>query len=656
MKNNAKICLLALCLALGSSLPGSIVHADNSVSYSVNTFKDVANEVRQMRNQYKERQNYLRARKNLGEIDNTLQAIDDALANNVKIAADIRARKQEMEKRQQENRDWFAGSEGMLAARTPRLRELRAHAERMEYLEQEISACEAAIAERLRLAENYKQQIAALKSGIIGTSDRYAYGSASFKDQEEAVLKALKQIRYEESRLDEANAIKNKLLRGKSAADLVDDESIAKHNDAVWAGINVWQEKADRVNEDLQPYFALRRELYLIKDRVREAEELRQELENLDAWQKEVDAYNDELRQEGRAAEAGKLDVKRYLAHERYGRYLSRGMEYYSWKGDDGYDGHQLYLPVHYFQEHGYKEYGLSVAYVNTAADFGADSESLNGITNLFLHYGIRNANDRYSVKYILDSDLPIGDSKIGNNILSDDLVILTRLNEGINIRPRIEITRQDGDENLWLAALSYNIKGSYHYSKERPGASVDPGDTLWGRLRWTHAEKKYQLRLGMEAFLHGKTSVTGDEDTADYKEGREMHYKVTYNRRLSKASELMGYFWLRVNAATTYDDDNVDSGSDVRYYGLEYKYSLDESRAWYVRNNNMLSTGDYYDPMSDAGISGRDKHTLGIGYEINLREKGIFTVEANYYRMREKRPRREYRGTEFAVWYSQPI
>lgn len=648
MNHKHRIYTLSFCLALGVIFNNNVAYCENSVNY----FKEVADEARQIRNQYTSRQEYLRIKQYFEDVKNRIQSINEATENNKKVAADINKKRDEVLLQQQENKNWFAQNEQFIANRVPRLQTLNEHSERMKYLNQEILDCESVINENLREVDNYTQHINTLKAGLINKRERYVEGSASFEEKKRAVLKALEFIKYEEGRLDEADVIKNNLLRPDNTIDAVYQDSINKHNDALWQEINIWQSEIDQTNEILQQYYDLRRDLYTIRDHVRLEDDLQKELDSLATWKNDLEQYNIDLKNQLEEAEKGKQTIEKYLAYQYFGHYISAAMEYYSWKGDAD-KGHQLYMPVTYFWEHGYKEYGVSVAYVNTSADFGNESESMTGLTDVSLHYGVRNANDRYTVKYTMDVDLPIGESKIGDNPLSDDFVPITRLNEGLNVRPGVEIMRRDGDENVWQAIFGYTFKGDYDYTKTDPGASVNPGDALDGKLRWTHAEKDYQMRFAIEGFLNGKTR--GNRITS-YTEGTETLYKAMYNRRLNKASELMGYFWLRDNGSNSYDNGVKGNGSTVRYYGLEYKYSVDENRAWYIRNNNMLSTGNYYDPINKDEINGREKHTLGVGYEINMQKRGRLAFGVNYYWLNNKNPHNSYKGTEFLAWFSKSI
>lgn len=654
MDNKYKIYLLFLlflCSSVVNLVNSGIAYCENSIA----TFKDVADEAEQLRNQYKERQDYLQEKQYLEDLKSSISSINEALKNNIREEADVSRKINELWLRQRENRSWFVQNRGLVDFRVPLLQTMSERSECIEYLDKEIANCEAFIAEREQQVEYYNQQIEIFQSEIVGGEENNDYGSASFEKEKQAVLKALDYVKYDENRLEEADIIKYKLLKGENAASEIDREQIIRHNEELWNKIDFCQSKADKHNEVLQEHYLLQRDLYLIRERVEAEYDLRQELEDLRSWKKELEKYNNELKNEIKESEAEQQRIEQYLSHKRYGRYLSKGVEYYSWRAEDGSDGHQLYMSADYFQEHGYSEYGLSFSYVNTSATYGAVGEKLNGLTDASVHYGVKNANDRYTVKYTVDIDVPIGDSRTGSIPLSDDLVPVTRLSEGLNVRPGIEVTRRDGDENIWHAAVGYNIKGGYNYSKENSEASVNPGDAIEGKLSWSHAEKNYQLRLAVETFFNSKTK----EDNLSYREGTEVLYKAMYNRRLSEASELMGYYWLRSNGANKYYDSSFAGGgssSNVRYYGLEYKYFVNENRSWFIRNNNMLSTGNYYDPISNENIDGREKHTLGIGYEINMQEQGTLTIDANYYWLRDKNPYKKYKGMELAVWFTRNI
>ena len=202
---------------------------------------------------------------------------------------------------------------------------------------------------------------------------------------------------------------------------------------------------------------------------------------------------------------------------------------------------------------------------------------------------------------------------------------------------------------------MGYNFKGDFHYSKENPTFSVAPGDALDGYLNWTHAEDDHQMRFGVEGIFNGKSNENGTR----YREGEQRLYKAMYNKCLNEKSDVMAYFWVRENGSNTYYTPPFSSGggkSRVRYYGLEYKFKLDENRAWFIRNNNMLSTGTYNDVLTGETINGRKKHTLGVGYKIKLASDETLSLNADYFCMKDKDTGKDYDGAEFMVFYNRSI
>ena len=112
-----------------------------------------------------------------------------------------------------------------------------------------------------------------------------------------------------------------------------------------------------------------------------------------------------------------------------------------------------------------------------------------------------------------------------------------------------------------------------------------------------------------------------------------------------------MGYYWLRFRDAADYKYPEIkDSSSTIHYYGLEYRYTPSEKHAWFIRNNNMSSSGSYYDPVSRDSSNDRQKHVLGAGYEYTMKNGGKIGVCVNNVWIRDKHPDK-YDGVEVLSW-----
>lgn len=639
--------VLLSCFAVSALMfPGNVSYGEESI----NTFKNVAGDAEEIRSQYKERLDKLSEKQYLNEVNETIHLNNMAAADNLKEQDSIKKSIEEISQKQRDNANWLVQNKQMIDRRAPELNSLTVHEERMQYLDKEIANCEKIIAEKEHRVRAYEKQSQALQGQYVD-NEQPEYGGASFNERKQAVQKALNDIQYMEDRLEEADYLKNKMLQGKGGAAPAENPQADQNNSEIDKKIAGIEANASQLNAQLEEQYRVQQDLYAIRDRVEAEHDLAQEKEELSRWHDEVKNYSNELQSDIKTAEEEKDRLKKSFANEHYGRYASVGMEFYSWDGDGGDSGHQFYMPVNYFQEYGFHEFGVSFGLVNTSTNFAEAERGLDGITDVSVHYGYRHVyDDTLAFKYTLDVDLPVGESKTGDIPLSDDLVPVTRLNEGLNIRPGIEALYWINDENQLKAGLGYTFKGNYDYSKNHPDYYVNPGDGFDGLLYWTHADEKNQWRLGVDStFLNGKTK----ENDLFYREGLELLYKAMYNRKLNDTMDLMGYFWLRQSEGNDYyyPVDEGDGTSYVRYYGLEYKYAPNEKHAFYLRSNNMLSTGVYYDPITGERINGRKKHVLGAGYEYNITPETELGVNLNTFRMKDKSPKKDYDGNEVLVW-----
>lgn len=639
------------CFAVSAMMLGSgLAYGEESI----NTFKNVASDAKEIRSQYKDRQSSrYDSQKSMREVEDTISLGNKALADNQKEEGNVKHSLEEINQKQRDNANWFVRNQKLIEQRAPLLNSMTEHADRMQYLDREIASCEKLIADRENQVKGYEREMQALmKQAGVYDQTTVQFDSATFNDQVRAVHEALDRTKYDEDRLDEADSIKNKLLEGKNGEVIVvqgNEQQLAE----IDTKLQAVESNANYVNAQLNGYYKVQQDLYAIRDRVESEYDLAQEKAELHQMQADVQNDSETLKNDIKSAEEEKSRLEKYMTDEHYGRFFSVGAEFYSWDGDGGDSGHQFYAPVEYFQEYGFHEFGVSFGLVNTSTHFAEAERGLDGITDVSLYYGYRHVfDDKLTLKYTLGVDLPVGESKTGDIPLSDDLAPVTRLSEGLNVRPGIEALYWINDENLLKAGLGYTFKGNYEYSKNNPDYFVNPGDGLDGLLYWTHADEYNQWRLGMDSsFLNGKTK----ENDLFYREGLEMLYKAMYNRKLNDTMDLMGYFWLRQSEGNDYyyPGAEADGTSYVRYYGLEYKYAPNEKHAWYLRSNNMFSTGTYYDPISGERVNGRKKYVIGAGYEYNFNESTEIGINLNNFWMKDKSPKKDYDGNEVLVWFN---
>ena len=617
---------------------------------SIGIFHQVRSEAEDLRNEPINRQNMLLEEQYLRDVKMYQVNAKQYLVDNEKEHKQIDETLQKLERLEEANKKWFVDNEALLLKHNDAIAQAEDDTTRITLLEASIKELEASLAKMETIYKGLSNKAKELERSI-GVVNYDIIDPKTLEEIEQIVLTALAMTQFDENRIEEADAIKQNMINGGDGTVLVyDDQMIEKVQNQIMATyeeMSFWEtlmQNDHRVVDDL----------LVLRDAFEARMDIARELLDLRKWQEDLYKYDEELQQELVQLAKDQKKIEQGLEGKQFGKYAGMGFEYYSWDASDGSKGSQFIVPIEYFASHGYNEFGFSTGYVNTSTKY-PEEDTMSGMRALELHYGRRNPHKRYTLKYNLDMSIPLGESRTSSRALSDDLVSVTRLNEGFNIGPSIDIERRDGEENIWRLGVGYNFKGDYHYSKENPNFSVSPGNALDGYLNWTHAEDDHQMRFGIEGIFKGKSNENGTR----YREGEEKLYKAMYNKCLNEKSDVMAYFWVRENGSNTYYDSPFSSGggkSRVRYYGLEYKFKLDENRAWFIRNNNMLSTGTYNDVLTGETVNGRKKHTLGVGYKVKLASDETLSLNADYFWMEDKDTGKEYDGAEFTVFYNRAI
>ena len=617
---------------------------------SINMFQQVRSEAEDLRNEPINRQNMLLEEQYLRDVKMYQVNSKQYLLDNEKEHKQIDDTLKKLESLEEANKKWFVDNEALLLKHNDAIAKAEDDTTRITLLEASIKELEESLAKMETIYKGLSSKAKELEHSI-GVVNYDVLDPKSIEEIEQIILTALAMIQFDENRIDEANAIKQNIIHGGDGTVLVyDDEMIEK----VQKQIMTTYEEMSFWETLMQQDYKVVDDLLVLRDAFEARMDIARELIGLRKWQEDLYKYDEELQRELVQLAEDQKKIEQGLEGKQFGKYAGMRFEYYFWDASDGSKGSQFVIPIEYFASHGYNEFGFSTGYVNTSTKY-PEEDTMNGMRALELHYGRRNPHKRYTVKYNLDMSIPLGESRTNRRALSDDLVAVTRLNEGFNVGPSIDIERRDGEENIWRLGVGYNFKGDYHYSKENPTFSVAPGDALDGYLNWTHAEDDHQMRFGVEGIFNGKSNENGTR----YREGEQRLYKAMYNKCLNEKSDVLAYFWVRENGSNTYYTPPFSSGggkSRVRYYGLEYKFKLDENRAWFIRNNNMLSTGTYNDVLTGETINGRKKHTLGVGYKIKLASDETLSLNADYFWMKDKDTGKDYDGAEFMVFYNRSI
>lgn len=406
-----------------------------------------------------------------------------------------------------------------------------------------------------------------------------------------------------------------------------------------------------------------------------------------DAAEQEAQAYDseaakwlDDAENWARSALKERQRADYALAHFGEGAGWQTGVEFDSWKGRES--GHQLFIPLNFYQAgriSGHRvDIGLSTGYVQS--DTHKSHGSVSGWADTQLSAELRNDHKQNSVRYQLLFNLPTGQSAIYQNaVVGNDLARMTDFGAGFQVTPGLELIHHFTERDSLAASVQYTLRRSYDYSKEVPGAQVDPGNAFQQEVSYLHAGPKTQYRLGVvhshaessyqdtifselrevevPRTLHngkggpqggegGTQTVTrefwGRDSRLHYREGDDWELSWFYNDQITKRDELSLYgIWNLVSAGWGYRNQAVHRLSA----GAGWLHHMNERQEWHILAGYKDVTSNW-DPLRLELNSGAYKYySLLLGFSWQLGAKNRLSLDGERFR------RKDDRGGSYRGW-----
>ncbi len=364
------------------------------------------------------------------------------------------------------------------------------------------------------------------------------------------------------------------------------------------------------------------------------------------------------------------------------------GFLYRGWHGRHA--GHQAYVPISaYVAERldkypgetrvnpkdwpvGEKVHGLEIG-VDTGhllSDTGGGS-GLDGTpgrfsdwmdTTLSLRY--HNDNPVNSVRYGIAIVAPTGESRYYRDAyVPKGVGLFQDFGGGWQFQPEIEGVHHFTERDSITGKLIYNNRHSYHYSKEVPGAEVNPGDQTIARLAYDHIGDKHQLRTWLSYTYTDGSQEDGvvwnwRADRPVWQKGSLLHYRdgaaveagAAANFQLRPKDELGLYTTVGHAGATAGDFDVPAMNEGGILLSLRHKvtpeFSWQGFASWYA-----ATVG--YDPLYQVKNEGRwERYGLGLRLEWKASQVDHWSLDLERY-VRTQKDSSNYNGYGVSFWYT---
>lgn len=482
------------------------------------------------------------------------------------------------------------------------------------------------------------------------------YGSSAMSESENQraqwIAQAWAEAGYESNRLPEIEA---RFSGGGSSADAEAAEAAAAAQaelDAYWERMAELEAATDSARE----YFdSVSEQLDSLKDRQQEAEEAEadarqdvlyletelgqnqqylreadQEIENAELYVQEAEASRQQANEDLEAAIQDMVQARYSLQHFGEGMGVQKTLEYYNWQGSGNRSGHQLYSGNSFYWSRNNYEFTLSNGTVMSHT--GLENGNMSGLTDTTISAMYTNKHPIFDVKYGLEINLPTGSSRIHPNAIVPDLLArVSRLSEGWNFTPRVDVTKHIGKYTSWHWRSSYSLRGAYEEEYDTGIGTVHPGDQWSTELEFLHTDAWQQYMVKLQYINNdNKSVITGLDNENAFVEGDNLNARA-YGRFwfTPKDSWALYTIW-SLDKAAVYDNEAYAGGSGIHrlYYGAGYYHQFDNRQQLRIFGNWMRSTGAAYDPLAHQSYASGRRFSVSLGYDWRMDDRNSLSLD----------------------------
>jgi hypothetical protein len=330
---------------------------------------------------------------------------------------------------------------------------------------------------------------------------------------------------------------------------------------------------------------------------------------------------------------------------------------YFNWSDNFGNSGNQIVIPFTVTANAGNLDVGVRNAFINSnfngvllldGQKVGTRKGSVSTLsdTSLSLAYTIK--EPQFPVRLNLDFNLPTGKATLfgdqKNAIMDGSLVQQTRFGEGFNIAPGVSVAHAFSPNDVVGIGASYILKGQFDPNGDVVKDEIKPGNEVVGTLQYQHLDKNWLVSGGLIYTNYGTTQRGGFDY---YRTGDRLDANATFLWAINDRNRLQvnsRYFTQSPNTVNNFLTNNLEketknSNGNAIYLGLDYGLALDpEQRHTVHLLADILSVqANSYDRINDLYNAGRNKYSVGVGYDYALSQNTRASVQAKYFQSTDK-------------------
>lgn len=264
----------------------------------------------------------------------------------------------------------------------------------------------------------------------------------------------------------------------------------------------------------------------------------------------------------------------------------------------------------------------------------------MSGLTDTTVTGMYTNKHPVYDVRYGLEANLPTGSSRTSPNAaVPDYLARVSRLGEGWNLAPRLEVIRHVDKYTSVAWRTSYALRGAYDEDLDGVAGSVHPGNQWNNELEYLHTDNTAQYMMRFQyANNSGKASISGTGNDYSFTEGDSLGLRGYYRSWLAPKDSWGAYAAWTFDKGAVYDNGQA-SGAGIHrlYYGAGYFHQFDDKRQARIFANWLRADGESYDPLTHINSTSGRRFSVSLGYDWRMDDKNSLSIDVERAILRQQ-------------------
>jgi len=330
---------------------------------------------------------------------------------------------------------------------------------------------------------------------------------------------------------------------------------------------------------------------------------------------------------------------------------------YYNWSDELGNKGSQYIAPITFTYQKGNFDLGIRTAYIHSAFNgvllldgvkIGDRKGSVSTLSDTSVSFAYTLRQSRFPIRFNLDVNVPTGKATLfgdqKNAIMDGALVQQTRFGEGWNVAPGISISHAISSKDVLGVGVSHIMRGRFDPNGDVVNDVINPGNETVATLQYQHSDRDWLLIGGLIYTHYGTTKRDGQDY---YKSGDRLDANATLvvSPFRGHRVQLSGrYFTQARNDVVDFFTgdlvkESANSNGRSLYLSLDWGIATDRQQrgTFHLLADWLHVNGNSYDRINDLFNAGRNKFSVGLGYDYALSNNVNAGIQAKYFHLVDK-------------------